>query len=544
MPNKRTMYQKQKKLALYVILGLSFLPFSFNFVFAEVIYEEDFESGSFAECPTMGNVTSGSANSGTYKWEEGTVTVNCIGVFDIASEGVIYTFYVNEVDPSSSQFRVIDSGSVAIFEINFLPSSSNVYLRPIADNATNEILIGTSSGWTKIDVYVSQNELRGRIDDGTWYTTTVSNTNNGSGFGFGENDHRYNIDDISIDDGTDFFETRIIDLDPAQASTTPSGNPVYINAVAYIAEESSFWDTIKINLWTRDENSVLSRLVFTYQTDLYTVHFNGTATSTGLWQYSSTTMLDDGNYTIQFSLGNSTLGGLIPNPFGGDTQTLTHQFTVGSSTFLGNLNQTVGQDIEDILQGKTATSTQVLLDHCKPWSEAGFDVVDCLSGLLIPDKGKMMELFEDFKLGIVYKFPWGYGFRFFALATGGGTTTPPTLGFSIPDDEFFPVSLRNKDFSLNPWSALSSTSPLTTADGFGSGNLMDTVMPYWNIIIYGMVVIGVTKKVLMYQSERTIESDIQYGKDREFQGRMGKIRRKMLNEDWRIRNRYSNKKNT
>jgi len=308
--------------------------------------------------------------------------------------------------------------------------------------------------------------------------------------------------------GTAFIDetrTHIISLDPAQSSSTPSGVPVYINAVAYIAEESSFWDTIKINLWTRDENSVLSRLVFTYQTDLYTVHFNGTATSTGFWRYSSTTMLADGNYTVQFSLGNSTLGGLVPNPFGGDTQVLTHQFTVGTSTFLGNLNQTIGQDIEDILQGKTSTSTAVLLSRCKPWSEAGFDVVDCLSGLMIPDKGKMEELFEDFKQGIVYKFPWGYGFRFFALATGATTSTPPVLGFSVPDDEFFPPSLRNKAVSFDPWQALSSTSPLTTADGFGQGNLMDTVMPYWNIIIYGMVVFGVSHKVLGHRHTQKVK---------------------------------------
>jgi len=305
---------------------------------------------------------------------------------------------------------------------------------------------------------------------------------------------------------TDETNTRIISLDPANASTSPSGNPVYINALAYIAEESSFWDTIKINIWTRDENSILSRLAFTYQTDLYDIHVNTTATSTGFWRYSSTTMLADGNYTIQFSLSNSTLGGLIPNPFGGDTQVLTHQFTVGSSTFLGNLNQTIGQDIEDILQGKTSTSTQVLLDHCKPWSEAGFDIVDCLSGLLIPDKGKMMELFDDFKQGIVYKFPWGYGFRFFALATGSSTSTPPVLGFSIPDDEFFPASLRTKQFSLDPWSALSSTSPLTTADGFGSGNLVDTVMPYWNIVVYGMVVFGVAHRVLGHKHTNKVKN--------------------------------------
>jgi len=294
----------------------------------------------------------------------------------------------------------------------------------------------------------------------------------------------------------DFGTTRIISLDPSQASTTPSGNAVYIHARAFFAEESTFWDTININIWTRDENSVLSRLTFAYQTDLYTIYINQNATTTGLWTFSSTTPLSDGNYTIQFTLSNSTLGGLVPNPFGGDVQTVTHQFTVGTSTFIGQLNQTIGQEIEDILSGKTSTSTAVLLAHCKPWSNAGFDIVDCLSGLLIPDKGKMTELFQDFRAGIVYKFPWGYGFRFFALATASSSSTPPSLVFTVPDDVYFPESLRSKSVSLNPWNALSSTSPLTTSDGFGEGNLLDTVMPYWNIIVYGMVVFGVVHRIL------------------------------------------------
>jgi len=522
------MYQKQKKLALYAILGLSFFVFPLiSNAYIDIQSDYSVNSGSYVRFKNaIASSTSGTVNG-----------IQIYGKIDSANENLVIcivetaNIYSGGGNCSNQGYTVIGSSTPFMFDSDF--SLKTVYFEnPVVFENTKQywIFIGPYDG-----------------DGLPYFSLKGTNSENFSRSYYNNPPTQSAIDSMFyiLGESDDFYNTtRIISLDPSNGSTTPTGNAVFINARAFIAEESSFWDTIKINLWTRDENSVLSRLVFTYQTDLYTTHFNGTATSTGIWQYSSTTMLADGNYTIQFSLGNSTLGGLIPNPFGGDTQVLTHQFVVGTSTFLGNLNQTIGQDIEDILQGKVATSTSVLLSHCKPWSEAGFDIVDCLSGLLIPDKGKMMELFEDFKLGIVYKFPWGYGFRFFALATGGSTTTPPTLGFSIPDDEFFPVSLRNKDFSLNPWSALSSTSPLTTADGFGQGNLMDTVMPYWNIIIYGMVVIGVTKRVLMYQSERTIESDIQYGKDREFKGRMGKIRRKMLNEDWRIRNRYSNKRNT
>jgi len=520
-------HQKKNKLALYAILGLSFLVTTP--VFADVVKTQ---SEINTNTGLINNVNFGTHQLnitnflGSFRYvriygyaDTGTDRVQ-VAVYNCTSncnDPITWTTYENhsgiDITPpiTSPDFIDVDLG----YEYTST-STSNIYVMQITGCA------GGGCSGKKMDLYGT--------DNGTQYCKyiqtypTVLNCPNVKSI-------YYQLSDDGIFND-DYTTTHIVSLDPAQGSTTPSGVPVYINALAYIAEESSFWDTIKINLWTRDENSVLSRLVFTYQTDLYTVHFNGAATSTGLWRYSSTTMLADGNYTIQFSLGNSTLGGLVPNPFGGDTQVLTHQFVVGTSTFLGNLNQTIGQDIEDILQGKTSTSTAVLLSHCKPWSEAGFDIVDCLSGLMIPDKGKMEELFEDFKQGIVYKFPWGYGFRFFALATGGGTSTPPVLGFSVPDDEFFPPSLRNKAVSFDPWQALSSTSPLTTADGFGQGNLMDTVMPYWNIVIYGMVVLGVTKRVLNYRSEQTYEADARYYKEREFQGRMGKISRRMSSKSY------------
>lgn len=292
-------------------------------------------------------------------------------------------------------------------------------------------------------------------------------------------------------------KTRILSLVPEQGSTTPPGNDVFFRAEAWIGEDPTFWDTIKIELLNEDLNTIWSE----FSTSTKTLYF-GNATTTGLFSFSTTTNLADGDYVVTFSLQNATLGGYLYNPFGGDTQSLSHTFTVGSSTYLGSINRTYITDLQQIYASSTATTTQALLDACKPWDWGGFNVKDCLTGLLLPDQPTMRTLMEDFKEQIMQKVPWGYAVRLFAIISNTTTSTPPVLVFAVPDDPYFSAALRNASTTFNPWEVVSSGSVLDDADGFGAGNLMDVFMPIWKIIVYGLLLWGVSHKVLGHRSKR------------------------------------------
>lgn len=214
-------------------------------------------------------------------------------------------------------------------------------------------------------------------------------------------------------------------------------------------------------------------------------------------------MLEDGNYRITFSLQNSTLGGTIDNPFGGSNQSLTHSYIVGTSTYVGAITETFLTDLDSIYSGLSATTTQALLDSCKPWDWGGFSILDCLSGLLLPDKGAIQDVMETFKSEIMTRAPWGYANRLFAIVSGMTTTTPPILTFSIPDDPYFDDTLRGLSVSFDPWNVVSEGSVLDSADGFGTGNFMDTVIPFWKIIIYGLMVIGMVHRIMGVTTQYT-----------------------------------------
>jgi len=300
--------------------------------------------------------------------------------------------------------------------------------------------------------------------------------------------------------------THIISLEPVNASTTPTGNDVYFEAKAWIADEPSFWDTIEIDLYYRDFNS-LSWLIGSADTSLY----NGSATTTGLFSFSTTTSLADGYYRVTFQLMNSTLGGLIVNPFGGDIQSVTHEFTVGSSTFIGTAARDLTSGLNSIFASTSATSTSVLLGSCNPFS-GQWNTTYCITGLLVPDQASMQTLVEEFKTEIMSKAPWGYITRLFAIISGTGSSTPPVLVFTVPDDEYFSSSLRNKTITFDPWNVVSDGSILEEADGFGTGNLMDTFMPWWKIIVYGGVVIGVVLKLLGMSGMGTKDLNSNFGR--------------------------------
>ena len=225
----------------------------------------------------------------------------------------------------------------------------------------------------------------------------------------------------------------IVDFTPEDSSTTTS--PVTFTFHAHIAAaDLGTFTGIYLFLHNIDQNVLL--LSAWSPSDIYLI--NEQATTSGEFNFSTTTTLGDGNYRLEAKLTHSTFG--ISNPFSSANQDISHQFIVGEPTFIGNISQNSFNDLQEFYATSTATSSAALASSCSPLS---FDVRNCFTFLVIPDAGYLNQSVNDLKTGVLNRPPWGYLTRMYDIWSSSATTSLPSFTAHIqigPGDDMTPTT--------------------------------------------------------------------------------------------------------
>ena len=222
--------------------------------------------------------------------------------------------------------------------------------------------------------------------------------------------------------------TRIVDFAPPEGTTTPANIPVTFSMHAYInpADIGNIIG-VKLELHNIDQNILLGQLTsFFDPNDIYL--FQGQATTSGDFYFSTSTLLAAGNYRINATLTRSYVNGFFQNPFSSINQDISHQFIVGTSTFIGHISQASFSEVQSIFASSTATSTAALAGTCNPLS---FSATSCLAFLFVPDAGQLSDTIHSAKDAIFARAPWGYFTRFYTILTTSATSSLPTFSTHV-----------------------------------------------------------------------------------------------------------------
>jgi hypothetical protein len=222
--------------------------------------------------------------------------------------------------------------------------------------------------------------------------------------------------------------TRIVDFTPEDgfilATTSPDYPFVHFSLQVYInPQDVGTISGIKLTLHNIDENTLL----LTGPADIYL--FDGQATTTGNWYFSTSTPIGDGNYRIEATLERTYFGGFFENPLSPINQDESHLFIVGEETFIGHMTQSSWKELQRIYASTTATSTASLATSCNPLN---FSTISCLSFLLVPDTASLNDSLKNLKDSFLVRIPWGYLTRLYNILTETASTTLPSYTVSIP----------------------------------------------------------------------------------------------------------------
>lgn len=220
--------------------------------------------------------------------------------------------------------------------------------------------------------------------------------------------------------------TRIIDFTPADNSTTTS--PVTFTLQGYVnPDDIGTFIGVKFTLHNIDQN-VLLLSAFSPNDIYFLSGFN--ATTSGPFNFSSTTPIADGNYRLEAILERSYLSGWFVNPFSPINQDISHQFVVGTSTFIGTISANGFNEINSIFASSTATTTSAVAQNCNPFV-GQFDIIKCGAFLFIPGGDYLNTTMKGLKDGILTRVPWGYLTRIYTIWNTSATTTLPTFNVSF-----------------------------------------------------------------------------------------------------------------
>lgn len=201
--------------------------------------------------------------------------------------------------------------------------------------------------------------------------------------------------------------------------TGPTVNFTLDYAVTQADIDSQLNDVV-VTLHNIDQNVLLLGFLSPGDITLY----NQVATTSGAIHFATSSPLADGNYRLEAKMQRKFFFDWITIPGDSINQSISKQFIVGTPTFIGNLTQNGFNILNGTLASSTATSSVVLVSHCNPLGT--FDMIDCLSGLFIPDASQIQATIVGAQQGILTRMPWGYITRFVTIVGGTGTTTLST----------------------------------------------------------------------------------------------------------------------
>lgn len=275
--------------------------------------------------------------------------------------------------------------------------------------------------------------------------------------------------------------TRIISLSPENGTTTASTS-VTFNLDYYINESDlNGWLGVVVNLENIDQNVVFSEL----SRNAYHFIDNHFATTSGEFTFSTTTVLDEGNYRVSAYLTRSYLG---LNDFWSGINTISideqhNQFIVVASTTLGNLSQSLFGEVNSLLNSTTtSTSTEALRASCVPWS-GGFAVDYCLTYLFVPSSEQINSAMISLKDGILIRVPVGYVTRFISIISDSATTSLPTVSYTFATSS---VLSMIGTISFDPFGALNESGNIlhSAISDQGGGTVWDILGLIVKIAVY------------------------------------------------------------
>jgi len=295
--------------------------------------------------------------------------------------------------------------------------------------------------------------------------------------------------------------THIISLTPLDNSTTT--NPVHFEMRAYISpDDVGTVLGVNFTLHNIDQNVFLASGLS--PSDIYFLR-DFHATTSGVFDFSTTTTVGEGNYRINARLDRSFLGGGgqgLVNGLSSISQNVSHQFIVGQATFIGNLSQNSFSAVNGILASSSATSTAVTIASCSPitndystlFLNTHFSPLGCLTFLFTPDPKLIDDTFTSFHDLALTHFPLGYLYDFILILSTTSEKAIPVIDATIPNG--IPGAGANINLSLSH--VLDPVLNATTSGFSGSGastteTLYQYTVGYWTIFVYicaGVYILG------------------------------------------------------
>lgn len=307
--------------------------------------------------------------------------------------------------------------------------------------------------WTEIDTLPSAGIDRIRVnlhDSDLTSTSTV-----------------YAFDDVNIQTAEqgDFScgpETELCNFNPLDGEIL-TGPDIEFSLDAYInAEDLSGISGVRITLENIDQNVLLMGNFS--PSDILLLEQD--VDEAGEFNFSTTTVIGDGNYRVKACLYRSYLAGwftgAITNPFSGISDCQSHQFIVGTSTFIGSVSQDIYGQTQDFYAGLTGTTSDALAKSCNPLG-GSFGIRECIAFMFIPDASDLRDTMDNARESILTRVPWGYGTRFIDILNSEATTTIPAFTAHV---------------TMGPGSGGTTTETITIDPGDmirGGGELLESI---------------------------------------------------------------------
>jgi len=241
--------------------------------------------------------------------------------------------------------------------------------------------------------------------------------------------------------------TQIINMRPENGTTT-SSNTVNLSLQAYISQSDADRGIgVRVYLHNIDQNVLALSSLSPSDIILYDSYID----SEGIFNYSTTTVLADGNYRLYARLSGSS-GDFFGTPVATGCSAVgsfldivcteaSTQFIVVEGTFIGNISQNSFAQIGTIFASTTATSTAVLAGTCNPFSGSAstlffntqFSVPSCIAFLFIPDAGYLFDSLSNFRENVMTHFPLGYVNDFISIISTSTESTLTIINATLPN---------------------------------------------------------------------------------------------------------------
>lgn len=200
--------------------------------------------------------------------------------------------------------------------------------------------------------------------------------------------------------------TRIISVRPAEGETVSTSTPVELEVVGYANSDENF--PLRLDYTLFGYNSLRQTFFGNLGEFEYVIE------EAGEFTFNATTEenFETGNYMSNITLRTNcvdlwvvdvTCFGIVSN-INGQVATST-DWVAGGGTALGNSLQTMFQAIDEVIMGES-TATTTLSYKCNPLN---WDPVDCVTGLFIPDMGRMIGITSQGMYNVLEdKIPFGF----------------------------------------------------------------------------------------------------------------------------------------